>query len=64
MPSVNDSYEIIEILPDGSSILRASIADHRSAVSKLIELAALTKNEICLIHMPSNKIIITLNSKP
>jgi hypothetical protein len=55
-------YDIFEILPDGSPIWKEFVSGHEEAIRKLQELAKQTKNEVRLMHVPTNTIIASMNT--
>jgi hypothetical protein len=55
------SYDIFEIMPDGGPVWRQVVAGHENAITRLKELAATTKNELRLVHIPTNTVIAALN---
>ncbi|MGH9748282.1 MAG: hypothetical protein ACRD59_19485 [Candidatus Acidiferrales bacterium] len=57
-------YDLFEIMPDGSPLWKCSIAGHENAIQRLRELAALTQNEVRVMHLASNTIIATMNVPP
>lgn len=58
-------YDLFEVFPDGTLIWRDSVTGHEKAIRRLIELAALTPNEIRVMHILTNSLIAVLNkSKP
>jgi hypothetical protein len=61
---VNRNYDIFEILSDGVSVWRAAVSGHDAGILKLRELAAQTKNEVRLMHMPTKAVIATINAPP
>jgi len=54
-------YDIFEILPDGAPLWRTAIEGHEAAIRKLQELAALSTNEIRVMHLASNSIVASMN---
>jgi hypothetical protein len=59
---MNRTYDIFEIMPDGAPMWRATVPHHEDALHKLTELAALTQNEMRLMHLPSNTLIAAINT--
>lgn len=55
------SYDIFEKLPDGALIWRAAVAGHENGILKLKEIAAQTKNEVRLMHIPDKTLIAVMN---
>ena len=58
------SYDLFEILPDGSPIWKCAVAGHENAVQQLRELARHTSNELHIMHLSTNTIIAVLNAPP
>jgi hypothetical protein len=56
------SYDIFEIFPDGTVSWRGTAFDQEDALSKLEALAALTKNEVRVMHLNSNEIVAKINA--
>jgi hypothetical protein len=54
-------YDIFEIMPDGSPFWREVVNGHENAIRKLEELAKKTKNELRVMHVPTNAIIAVMN---
>jgi hypothetical protein len=59
---VNRDYDLFEILPDGSPIWKELVSGLTEAIRKLEELGKQTKNEVRLMHVPTNTIIATVNT--
>jgi hypothetical protein len=59
---VDRVYDIFEKYPDGSLMWITSIAGHENAIRRLRELAASTPNECCVMHLPTQAVIATLNA--
>lgn len=55
-------YDLFEINPDGSLTWRGAVHGHEAAVNKLRELAAETKNEVRVMHVPTKSVIAVLNA--
>jgi hypothetical protein len=60
---VNRDYDLFEILPDGSPIWKELVSGLAEAIRKLEELGKETKNEMRLMHVPTNTIIATVNTR-
>ena len=56
------SYDLFEILPDGSPIWKCAVVGHEAAVQQLRDLARHTSNELRIMHLSSNTIIAVLNA--
>lgn len=64
---MNRDYDLFEQFDDGSTIWRCNIVGHDAAVTKLKELAAKTRNEVFVMHLPTKAVIARLkfpNSEP
>jgi hypothetical protein len=59
---VNRDYDLFEILPDGSPIWKELVSGLAEAIRKLEELGKETKNEVRLMHVPTNTVIATVNT--
>ena len=57
------SYDIFEVMPDGSLMWRAEVTGHENAVAKLKHLAAQTTNELLVMHL-ATKAVIAIMNKP
>lgn len=55
------SYDIFEILPDGTPMWRAAVQGRDAALQKLEALSENCHNEIRLIHLPTKEVVA---SKP
>lgn len=60
---MNRDYDLFEILPDGSPIWKELVSGLAEAIRKLEELGKETKNEMRLMHVPTNTIIATVNTR-
>ena len=58
------SYDLFEILPDGSPMWKCAVAGHENAVQQLRELAKQTDNEVRIMHLASNTIIAVMKASP
>jgi hypothetical protein len=58
---VQREYDLFEKMPDGSLVWRKAVSGHENAIRALIELAAETENEVCVMHLPTQSIVATLN---
>jgi hypothetical protein len=56
-------YDLFEVFPDGSLVWRDSVTGHENAIRRLIELTALTPNEIRVMHILTNSLIAVLNKR-
>ncbi len=54
-------YDLFEKYPDGTVLWKSSVVGHENAICKLKELAASTKNECFLMHLPTNTVIASMN---
>lgn len=61
---VDRSYDLFEILPDGSPLWKCAVAGHENAVQQLRELAKHTDNEVRIMHLATNTLIAVLNAPP
>jgi hypothetical protein len=62
--TVDRSYDLFEILPDGSPLWKCAVAGHENAVQQLRELAKHTDNEVRIMHLATNTLIAVLNAPP
>ncbi len=58
--SVDRTYDIFEVLPDGNRLWREAVKGHELAVSRLKALAGDTQNEFLLMHVPTKTVIAVL----
>jgi hypothetical protein len=56
-------YDLFEHFPDGSLMCRETVSGHENAIGKLRELAARTKNEVRVMHLPTETLIASMNGK-
>lgn len=56
------SYDIFEVMPDGSLLWRAAVDGHENAIADLKKLAAQTMNEMYVMHVPTKAIIASINN--
>lgn len=63
-PRMDRSYDIFEMLPDGSPIWRGTADGHENAIQKMLELSAKTANEVRVMHVPTSTVIATTNDNP
>jgi len=56
------SYDIFEVMPDGSKIWRAAAVGHENAIIELKKLATRTKNEVLLMHLETKAVIAIMNN--
>jgi len=61
--AVKRRYDLFEVLPDGSVRWRCTVEGHEQAMSTLRKLAALTPNELRLMHLPTQNLIARMNEK-
>jgi hypothetical protein len=54
-------YDLFEVLPDGTAMWREAVTGHENAVRKLEGLSARTKNEVRVMHLPTNALIAVKN---
>jgi len=54
-------YDIFELLPDGSKLLRGCAAGLEGAKVKLEELASASENEFHIMYIPTREIIARVN---
>jgi hypothetical protein len=54
------SYDIFEIIK-GEAIWRKAVTGHLAAILALQKLAQETKNELRVLHLPTNSLVATLN---
>jgi hypothetical protein len=60
--TVEHTYDLFEVFPDGSPLWRESVAGHETALSKLKELSARTTNEVRVIDLRTNAVVAALNT--
>jgi len=56
-------YDLFELHPDGSLTWRGVVSGHEAAIRKLGELAAETKNEVRVMHVPTKSIVAVMNAQ-
>jgi len=56
------SYDIFEVMPDGTLIWRATVVGHEPAIIALKNMAAQTKNEVLLMHLETRTTIAIMNA--
>jgi hypothetical protein len=61
--SMNHEYDAFEVLPDGTLMWRGTVVGHEDAVEKLKRVAKNSPNEFRLMHIPTQTVIATINSK-
>jgi hypothetical protein len=54
-------YDLFEKFSDGSLMWKGAITGLDNALRKLRELAATTMNECCVMHLPDQAVIASLN---
>jgi len=62
--ALDRAYDLFEVLDDGTALWRCTVEGREEAISKLRELAAATRNELRLMHLPSQTLIARMNEKP
>jgi hypothetical protein len=55
------TYDIFEVMPDGSVIWRCAVTGHDKAIVRLKELSSETSNEVRLMHVPTKSLIAEMN---
>jgi hypothetical protein len=61
--ALDRAYDLFEVLDDGTVLWRCTVEGREEAISKLQELAAATRNELRLMHLPSQTLIARMNEK-
>ena len=61
IPLVDRKYDLFEKFPDGAIIWKGTVAGHENAIRKLQEFAATTENEYCLMNLPTEAVIASMN---
>ena len=56
------SYDIFEVMPDGTLVWRTTVVGHEQAIIALKNLAAQTKNEVLLMHLETRTTIAVMNA--
>jgi hypothetical protein len=56
-------YDLFEIFPDNSALWRHTITGREEAIARLQEFSVQTANEVRLIHLPTNTLIATMNTR-
>jgi hypothetical protein len=56
---VDLSYDIFEILPDGTPLWKTSAKGRDAAMRRLDELARTSRNELKVIHLESKTVVAT-----
>ena len=51
------TYDIFEVLPDGTRLWKAAVRGHEFAVQRMKSLAAKSPNEFLMMHIPTSAII-------
>jgi hypothetical protein len=54
-------YDLFEKMSDGQLLWRSSVFGHEKAIQALKELATKTKNEVCVMHLPTKSVVATMN---
>ena len=57
------SYDIFEILPDGTPLWKTSAKGRDAALRRFAELAQTSKNELKVIHLESKTVVATRESQ-
>lgn len=57
------TYDIFEVLPDGDLEWRDFAEGHDAALARARALAAGSRNEFRVMHLPTNSIVAVFNSK-
>ena len=55
---MDSDYDIYEKLPDGKVVWRFSVAGHDKAIAKLEQIAAISANEIFVVHVDTQEVIV------
>jgi hypothetical protein len=56
-------YDIFEVMPDGTTVWKSAAAGHELAIIQMKALASKTKNEIRVMHLPTNSVVATLKRR-
>jgi hypothetical protein len=57
------TYDLFEILADGSPVWRVTVEGHSNAIAKLDEIASQTQNEVRVMHLPTNSVVAVMNNR-
>ena len=57
------TYDIFELLSDGTRLWRTVVPGHEAALAKLKQLATNSPNEFLMMHAPTRAIIAVLSNK-
>lgn len=57
------TYDIFEVLPDGDLEWRDFAEGHDAALARARELAAGSRNEFRVMHLPTNSIVAVFNTR-
>ena len=60
---MDPEYDIFERLEDGSALWRDTVQGRDKALLKLEEVARKTRNECFAMHLPTQEIIASANSR-
>jgi hypothetical protein len=60
---VDSSYDIFEILPDGSPLWKGVVVGRDAALKELDSLAENCENELRVIHLSTNTVLATKPSR-
>jgi hypothetical protein len=56
------SYDLFEIMPDGSPLWKGTILGYEAAIIALKKLSTETKNEVRAMHLATNSVVEMLNT--
>ena len=57
------TYDIFEVLPDGTRMWKAAVHGHETALARMKKLAVNSPNEFLMMHLPTRHIIALCPSK-
>lgn len=57
------SYDIFEVLPDGTQVWRVAVSGHDAALAEMRELASKSVNEFRMMHLGTNSVAAILYAK-
>lgn len=55
------TYDIFEIHPDGTPIWKMAVIGQEAAIRKLHDISEQTRNELRMVHVPTQTVIATVN---
>jgi hypothetical protein len=55
---MDSDYDIYEKLPDGKVIWRLSVAGHDKAIANFEQVAAISANEVFVMHVDTQEVIL------